>query len=246
VTAEVVRTEGLVVRHGATTALAGVDLSIPGPGLVVILGPNGAGKTTLLDVLLGLAAPDEGSVLLFGEPATPSRYPRRRVGAVLQRELVIDRVTVGEYAEIFAAIQGVRGGAARILERSGLASRATVALDRISGGEAARLFIAAATVHDPAIVFLDEPTASLDPGHKAEIGLRLVALARKATVVMATHDLAEAERIADDLVFLTEGKVRARGPREKILREAGGATTLADAFFFLARTRIGDRGDARS
>ncbi len=245
-TAAVIRTEGLVVRHGATTALDGVDLSIESAGLVVILGPNGAGKTTLLDVLLGLAEPTEGRLLLFGEGATPARYPRRRVGAVLQREVVLDRVTVGEYAEIFAAIHGIRGGAARILDGSNLAARAGVPLDRISGGEAQRLFIAAATVHDPAIVVLDEPTSSLDPESKAEIGERLRALALRATVVMATHDLAEAERLADDLVFLTEGKVRARGPRDEILREAGGAPTLADAFFVLARTRIGDRGDART
>src|SRR6185295_16535688 len=96
-------------RYGAFEALTEVTFRIDSPGVVGLLGPNGAGKTTLLDVLAGLAAPDSGSFSLFGQPLmSGAQYPRRRVGVVLQREFVPDHVTVDEYAELFAAIYGVR------------------------------------------------------------------------------------------------------------------------------------------
>src|SRR6188768_2571163 len=131
-------------RYGAFEALSDVTFRIDAPGVVGLLGPNGAGKTTLLDVLAGLAAPDSGSLALFGEPLGPgARYPRRRVGVVLQREFVPDHVTVHEYAELFASIQGVRDGAQQIVAQARLEARSKLAVDRLSGGEAQRLFVAA-------------------------------------------------------------------------------------------------------
>src|SRR5206468_1747780 len=109
------------------------------------------------------------------------------------------------------------GGDKKILERSRLGSRASVSVDRLSGGEAQRLFIAAASVHDPEILLLDEPTGELDPASKEEIGVLLRALAGKALVLMTTHDLDEAERIADEVLFLFEGRVRAHGTKEDLL-----------------------------
>ena len=111
-------------RYGAFEALTEVTFRIDSPGVVGLLGPNGAGKTTLLDVLSGLAAPDSGSFSLFGEPVVSSAvYPRRRVGVVLQREFVPDHVTVHEYAELFAAIHGVRDGAQQIIDQARLDAR---------------------------------------------------------------------------------------------------------------------------
>ena len=243
---EVIRTEDLVMRYGDTTALGGVSVAIRGPGLVGILGPNGAGKTTLLDVLEGVAEPTSGRVLLFESEVTPRRYPRRKVGTVLQREFVLDHVTVREYADLFAAIYEIDEGGEGIVERARLADRRNVAMDRLSGGEVQRLFIAAATVHEPPLLFLDEPTSQLDPENKARIGDWLRELAKTTTIVMATHDLAEAERVCDELLFITGGLKRAQGTKAELLAAAGGAGTLADAFFFLARTRIDHSGEARA
>jgi ABC-2 type transport system ATP-binding protein len=241
---------GLGKSFGDVQALHDVSFSIEGPGLVGILGPNGAGKTTLLDILEGLASPSVGEVRLFGvRRAGLDRYPRRRVGVVLQKEFSLDGATVGEYAELFAAIYGVRDGAARILREAALEARARVALERLSGGEAARLFVATAQVHEPDLLFLDEPTAHLDPRAKRELGEVLRAASHQRTVVMTTHDLREAE-ICDRLIFLVGGAIRAQGPREALVAavpDAGDGATpdVERAFFHYCAVRIGEGGDAR-
>lgn len=244
---EVVSAERLRVTFGDKDALAGVDLEVRGPGVVGVLGPNGAGKTTLLDVLSGVADPTSGSVRILGSALGPGGrgYPRERVGVVLQREFVMEGITVGEYAELFAEIQRVPGGAARVLARSGLEGRARTAIDRVSGGEAQRLFIAAATVHEPELVLLDEPTSQLDPDNKRRIGALLRELAEERAVLLTTHDLREAERICDRAFFVTDGRIRAHGTVRELVDGVPGAASLEDAFFFHAKTRIGDRGDAR-
>ena len=231
---EVLATRALTKRFGDVTALDDVTLAIGGPRLVMILGPNGAGKTTLLDILEGLAEPTSGEVRLFG--GAPSPYPRRRVGVVLQKELSLDRISIGEYAELFAAIYEVDGGREKILKTAKLEARAKVALDRISGGEAQRLFIAAAQVHDPDLLFLDEPTAHLDPQSKADLGKWLRELATKRTVVMTTHDLAEADVLSDYVVFLVRGRVKAHGTREEIVADREGGVPAA--FFHHCAVRI--------
>ncbi len=237
---EVVTAEGLGKRFGEVVALDDVSFTVNGPGLTGILGPNGAGKSTLLDILEGLSSPTSGVVRIFGEVLEP--YPRRRVGVVLQKEVQLDRCTAGEYAELFASIHGVRGGKERILRQAELGSRASVEMVRLSGGEAARLFIATALVHDPELVFLDEPTAPLDPKNKREIGEVLRDVAKDRTVVMTTHDLREADALCDRLVFLVGGRVRASGAREELVAavpaSARGAIGVEDAFFHFCSARI--------
>jgi len=227
---EVVAVESLTKRFGETTALRSVTFTLQGPQVVGVLGPNGAGKTTLLEILEGLSSPSEGRVRLFGQPLSSRDYPRRRIGVVMQREFALDRITVGEYAALFASIYGVRDGAARILSRSALDRRAGVGLEKLSGGEAQRLFLAAAVVHDPELVFLDEPTAQLDPESKARIGDDIRALAEKSTVLITTHDLREADAVCDRVLFLVEGEVKAEGPRKSLIESASGET-IEDAFF---------------
>jgi ABC-2 type transport system ATP-binding protein len=237
-TGEVLAVRGLTKRFDDVTALDDVTFAIDGPRLVGILGPNGAGKTTLLDILEGLAEPEAGEVRLFGEPLRV--YPRRRVGVVLQKEFTIDHVTVGEYAELFAAIYEVKGGREKILREAKLEGRAKVSVDRISGGEAQRLFIAAAQVHDPDLLFLDEPTAHMDPPSKAELGAWLREVAKKRTVVITTHDLAEADAICEYVVFLVRGKVRALGTRAELVDAvpAEKRAGIASAFFHFCSVRI--------
>ncbi len=231
-------------RYGAFEALSEVTFRIDAPGVVGLLGPNGAGKTTLLDVLAGLAAPDSGSLALFGEPlGAGTRYPRRRVGVVLQREFVPDHVTVHDYAELFTAIHGVRDGAEQIIAQARLEPRRTLAVDRLSGGEAQRLFVAASLVHTPDLLLLDEPSARLDPVSKRELSELLRRVSQKTCVLMATHDLNEAERVCDDCLFILGGRLRAQGSTAELMATAGAAT-LEDAFFHFCSARAAPTGDA--
>jgi ABC-2 type transport system ATP-binding protein len=237
---ETVAARGICKRFGEVDALRDVSFTLEGPQLIGILGPNGAGKTTLLDILEGIAPPDSGAVRLFGAPL--DRYPRARVGVVLQRELLLDRVTVREYAELFAAIQGVRRGEDEILRHARLGARADVPVTRLSGGEAQRLFIAAAVIHAPDLLFLDEPTAQLDPESKHEVGELLREMSRTRTVVLTTHDLHEADALCDHLLFLVDGAVRAEGSRDTLVAAvpAGqrGGLGVEDAFFHFCALRL--------
>ncbi len=241
---EVLLTRGLGKRFGEVVALDGVELRLLGPQLIGILGPNGAGKTTLLDIVEGLSEPTAGEVRLLGGPLSP--YPRRRVGVVLHREFALDHVKTGEYAELFAAIYGVAGGRQRILERAELLTRADVAVERLSSGEAQRLFIAAASVHDPELLLLDEPTAHLDPEAKQKLGRWLRETSRTRTVVITTHDLAEAEAICDHVVFLVRGRVRAQGSPVELTAAVPepARAGLASAFFHFCAVRIAPDGGA--
>jgi ABC-2 type transport system ATP-binding protein len=245
----VIGADGLSRRFGATEALAGVTFSVRGPGVVGVLGPNGAGKTTLLSILEGLAAPGGGEARLFGRAIGAGRYPRRRVGVVLQQEPTLDGITARDYADLFAAIHGVRGGSDRILARADLIERARVHVDRLSGGEAQRLFLAAAIVHDPELVFLDEPTAHLDPENKARLGALVRELAKDRTIVLTTHDLREADQVCDHVLFLVGGRIRADGSREALVAAVPEAERrgqgLEDAFFHFCAARIGEGGTLR-
>jgi ABC-2 type transport system ATP-binding protein len=239
---EVLAAEGLVKSFGAVDALRGISFAVPGPQVVGILGPNGAGKTTLLEILEGISPPGSGSVRIFGAPIARGAYPRRRVGVVLQREMTLDRITVRDYAELFAAVQGVRGGEDRILAASDLGGRADTPVERLSGGEAQRLFIAAAVVHEPELLFLDEPTAHLDPENKARIGELVRAMGRTCTVVITTHDLREADAVCDHAMFLVRGRIEAQGPRAELVAAVPAGERrgvgLEDAFFHFCAARI--------
>ncbi|MEZ4370215.1 MAG: ABC transporter ATP-binding protein [Polyangiaceae bacterium] len=236
---EVVGAQGLSQAFGDVHALKDVSFSVTGPGLVGLLGPNGAGKTSLLDILEGLSASSAGEFRLFGEVFSagklPRGYPKARVGVVMQQEARLERIRVGEYAELFAAIQGVKQGAERILERAQLTTRKDQRLVRLSGGEAARLFIATALVHEPELVFLDEPTAALDPESKHRVGDWLLELAAERTILLATHDLREADRLCQQLIFLVGGEIKAWGSRRDLVQNVPArkrrGLEVEDAFF---------------
>jgi ABC-2 type transport system ATP-binding protein len=196
-----------------------------------------------LDLLAGLANPSSGSLHLFGNPLDLSRYPRRRVGVVLQREFVPEQLTVGEYAELFASIYAVKNGQEKILKMAALTERAAVSVTRISGGEAQRLFIAAINVHEPDLLLLDEPTAQLDPQNKRQIGQFLRDLCHEHTVVMTTHDVREADQICDSIIFLVAGAVKAMGSRAELIKATPNGKTIEDAFFHFCGTRVNNQGD---
>lgn len=246
-TREIIHAEAIGKRFGDTVALEDISFTINGPGIVGILGPNGAGKTTLLDILEGLSIQTSGTYRLFGRSATP--YPRSRIGVVMQKEAHLERITVREYAELFAVIFGVANGADKILEGARLTHRARIPVTRLSGGEAARLYINAAVVHEPELVFLDEPTAHLDPDNKRLIGELLHDLAQERTLILTTHDLYEADVLCDRLLFLVGGRLRATGTKEELVAnvpvEKRRGIGVEDAFFHFCAIRIERGGNVR-
>lgn len=239
---EVVAVEDVHKQFGDTQVLRGLTFNLEGPQVIGILGPNGAGKTTLLDLLEGLSEPSRGRIRILGEPLTPGRYPRARVGVVLQRECSFEGIRVGEYAELFASIYAISAGRERILRESGLQQRLNLPLSRLSGGEAQRLYLAAATVHDPELLFCDEPTAHLDPAGQRELAVQLRAMGKTRTVVMTTHDLREAESICDQVIFLVQGEIKAYGSLASFVQPG---SSLEEAFFRHCAVRISRQGDVQ-
>ena len=239
---EILQAQGLGKKFGETRALHDVSFTIEGPQIVAILGPNGAGKTTLLEIAEGLSAPDEGSLRLFGAPLDRGRYPKQRVGVVMQREFVFEGVSVAEYAELFSAIYRVKGGAEKILARARLQDRRGARVSTLSGGEQQRLFIAAAVVHSPSLLFLDEPSAHLDPASKRDLWEWLLQLT-DCTILVTTHDLREAEALCRSVLFLVRGEVKAFGAKADLIAKVPNGRSLEDAFFYFCDSRLHHTGE---
>lgn len=202
---------GVEKRFGAVVALAGLDLTVPRGLVFALLGPNGAGKTTTVRIALGLTRPDRGEVEVLGaNPADPRI--RRRVGLAPQSIALYGELSARENLSLFGRLAGFRGAAlaARIdalLERVGLSERAEEPVRGFSGGMQRRLNLAAALVHDPELVILDEPTAGVDPQSREAIFALIRELcAEGKTVLFSTHYLEEAERLADRVAIVDHGR----------------------------------------
>jgi tungstate transport system ATP-binding protein len=219
------------VRAGAIVILDGISLRFAAGPPTVLIGPNGSGKSTLLRLAMGLIPPSSGRISWGGSPAT---VPMRRA-LVFQRPVMLRRSTVGNlhFALATAEIsrEHRRSRATELLRLVGLEAVADRPARRLSGGEQQRLALARALARDPEVLFLDEPTASLDPrGTKAiEEVIRTLA-ERGIKIVMATHDLSEAKRLAGEIVLLHRGCVVETGPADAFF--AGPST--ADARRFMA------------
>jgi len=189
-------------------AVEDVSLALIPGETTVLLGPNGAGKTTLLRLFAGLLLPDTGNVSLDRVPLDPRTWPaaRSRVGLLTETPGLWPRLTVEANLLVFARLYDVRDPMARVaglLEQFGLADRAHDAAGSLSKGMQQKLALARAIVHDPGVVLLDEPTAGLDPEMTVEVRALITAWRRDGrAVLVSTHDLAEAERIADRIAVL--------------------------------------------
>ncbi len=206
------RLADLAFQPNGKAVLDGVDLELSGEGITLLLGPNGAGKTVLLRLLAGLLAPRRGVIDWGGNPV-----PSGRLAMVFQQPMLL-RLSV--FANVAFALrpQGLPPGEVErrthaVLERVGLASRAKDSARLLSGGERQRLALARAWIMQPRLLMLDEPTASLDPG-ATEAVERIIREIRTegAKILMTTHNLGQATRLADDIVFLAEGKVQEHVP----------------------------------
>lgn len=200
----------LTKTYGALRAVDAVSLEVAEGEFVGILGPNGAGKTTLLEMVEGLRRPDGGSACVLGQPVWP-RNPGLlpRIGVQLQASSFFERLTAREQIHTFAALYDVpRSAADDWLERVGLVEKADARVEALSGGQAQRLSIACALVHDPEVVFLDEPTAALDPQARRNLWDLLSGLNDSGrTVVLTTHYMDEAEALCDRVAIMDAGRV---------------------------------------
>ena len=198
------------MAYGELRAVDGVSFEVAEGEFFGILGPNGAGKTTTLEMIEGLRRPDAGTIRLLGE----SPWPRNsallpRIGVQLQASSFFERLTTREQIHTFGALYGVQPAAAdEWLERVGLVDKADTRVEDLSGGQAQRLSIACALVHDPDVVFLDEPTASLDPQARRNLWDLLEGLNDSGrTVVLTTHYMDEAEKLCDRVAIMDHGRV---------------------------------------
>ncbi|HUQ55898.1 ABC transporter ATP-binding protein [Lentzea sp.] len=198
--------------YGELKAVDGVSFTVAQGEFFGILGPNGAGKTTTLEIVEGLREPDSGEVLLLGE----SPWPRNvkllpRIGVQLQASAFFEKLTAKEQLQTFGSLYGVSAGtAADMLELVGLADKANEQESKLSGGQRQRLSIACALVHDPDIVFLDEPTAALDPQARRNLWDVLRAIRERGkTIVYTTHYLDEAEILCDRVAIMDNGRILA-------------------------------------
>lgn len=204
---------GLILARGGRRLIDNVDLTIGGGGLTVIMGPNGAGKSVLLRLLAGLLPPDGGTVRWAGR--TPDRTRTPRLGFVFQQPVLLRRSAL---ANIRFVLKGGnrRARSARALAaltRAGLAHLADMPARLLSGGEQQRLALARALAPDPEVLLLDEPCANLDPAATAAIETLVADAARNGTkVVLVTHDIGQARRLADEVVFLHGGRIAERSP----------------------------------
>jgi len=205
-------TRGLVYQVGGKRLIDGIDLSIPSRGLTVVMGPNGAGKSLLLRLLHGLIRPTAGRVLWGGQPLDDAL--RMRQAMVFQRPVLLRRSVAANIRFVTRLRHDVRTGhIGDILREVGLAAQAEQPARLLSGGEQQRLSLARALVLQPQVLFMDEPTASLDPASTAAIEA-IVSKARErgTKIIFITHDLGQARRLADDVIFVNHGQLAEHTP----------------------------------
>jgi ABC-2 type transport system ATP-binding protein len=220
--AHTITTEHVVKRYGTVAAVDDVSLAVGEGEFFGILGPNGAGKTTLVEMMEGLRQPDSGTITLLGQPVWPRNTALLgRMGVQLQGSAFFERLTAREQLATFGSLYGMP--AARVdemLELVGLTDKAGTRAEKLSGGQAQRLSIACSLVHDPDVVFLDEPSAALDPQARRNLWDVLRAInERGKTVVLTTHYMDEAEILCDRVAIMDGGKVLQLGPPADLVRD---------------------------
>ena len=216
---------GLVKRYGSREALRGVDLSAPSGAVTALLGPNGAGKTTTVECCEGLRRSDGGVVRVLGlDPVRDRRRLRARVGVMLQDGGLPGTVPAGEALRHVAAMYAEPWDPRELTTRLGLTGVVRTPVRRLSGGERQRLALAAALVGRPEVVFLDEPSAGMDPQSRHAVWDLVRELRAAGTsIVLTTHQMAEAEELADHVVVVDHGRVVTSGTTRDLV---AGVTTL--------------------
>jgi ABC-type multidrug transport system ATPase subunit len=222
--------KGVVKRFGPITAVDGLDLEVAAGTCLGLLGPNGAGKSTTMRMLTGQALANEGSIRVLGfELPRESKEARAQMGVVPQLDNLDVDVTVEDNLAVFARlyrVPDVRDAVDRGLALARLTERRRDEVDKLSGGMRRRLLLARGLVHRPRLILLDEPTVGLDPQIRTELwGLIDNLRTGGTTILMSTHYIEEAQRLADEVAVMAHGKIVDRGkPYELIEKHAGRET----------------------
>jgi lipooligosaccharide transport system ATP-binding protein len=224
---------GVVKRFGGITAVDGLDLEVPAGSCVGLLGPNGAGKSTTMKLLTAQSIADEGELEVLGwRLPDESKQARAECGVVPQLDNLDTTLTVEQNLLVFTYLYrvpraGRRAAIDRALEIANLADRRDSRVEALSGGMRRRLLIARALVHRPSLILLDEPTVGLDPQVRQELWALIGALrAEGVSILMSTHYIEEAERLADTVTIMSHGRAVASGPPAALIREHAGARAI--------------------
>ncbi|MFC4303999.1 ABC transporter ATP-binding protein [Cohnella boryungensis] len=226
-----IETHDLRKSFGTYEAVQGVDLTVRQGEIFALLGPNGAGKTTVIRMLTTLLRPDGGSARVLGcDVATDAGQVRRRIGITGQSAALDEGLTGRQNLLLFAGLSGhslkeARAMAAELLDSFGLAEAGDRTVSAYSGGMRRRLDLAAGLLSQPEVLFLDEPTTGLDPQSRYELWETVRRLAKQGTtVLLTTQYLEEADRLADRIAFISQGRIIASGTPEQLKASTGGKT----------------------
>jgi lipooligosaccharide transport system ATP-binding protein len=228
-----IRLRGAVKRYGAITAVNGLDLEVPVGTCVGLLGPNGAGKSTTMRLLTAQAIADEGELEVLGfRLPEESKQARAECGVAPQLDNLDVTLTVEQNLRVFAHLYRIGraerpAAIERALEMANLVDRRDTRVEKLSGGMRRRLLIARALVHRPRLLLLDEPTVGLDPQVRQELWALIDALrAEGTTILMSTHYIEEAQRLADTVLIMSHGSAVAAGPPAQLVAEHAGREAI--------------------
>ena len=224
----IIQVEGLYKNYGAVAALRGVSFAVEEGEVFGLLGPNGAGKTTTVEILEGMRTADRGLARVGGlDPQKSGMQFKERIGSVLQSTSLPDKLRVKEAIDLFAQFYQRRADTDKLLHRFQLDEKRDAFYSQLSGGQKQRLALAMALVNDPQVVFLDEPTAGLDPQVRREIYTIIEELKHeKKTVLLTTHYIEEAERLCDRVAIVDYGRVIATGSPRELKQKSAGTTRI--------------------
>jgi ABC-2 type transport system ATP-binding protein len=229
--APAVEISGLVKRYGQLTAVDGLTLTAGAGRVMAILGPNGAGKTSTIEICEGYRQADGGTVRVLGlDPARDATRLRPKVGVMLQSGGIPQAIPAGEYLRLISRFHASPLSPATLLETMGLTGVARTPYKRLSGGQQQRLSLAAAVIGRPELVFLDEPTAGMDPQARHATWDLICALRSSGVaVILTTHFMEEAERLADDVAIIDHGRLVASGSPAQLTGSDGQLRFRADS-----------------
>lgn len=236
-----IEVRNLTMRFGRTLAVDAVDLEADPGEILGLLGANGAGKTTIMHILLGLTTPTRGSVRLLGlDLAARRRDILPRINFSSAYIAMPPNLTVWENMNVYALLYGVsrrREKIGRLLEALEIQDTLGSLTGALSSGQTTRLNLCKALLNDPDILFLDEPTASLDPDIAAKVRAALLSVRqeRAMTILYTSHNMLEVEALCDRVVFLHRGRIAARGTPEEV-KDLAGSGSLEDVFISIARS----------
>ena len=236
----VIEVAGLTKNFAGFTAVDDLNFTVRSGQILGLLGPNGAGKTTTLQLLLGLTTPTRGAIRIFGlDLAKHRRKILQRVNFSSAYISLPYNLSVWENLNVFAMLYGVSDRRKKIpalLEQLEIGDCARKITGSLSSGQLTRLNLCKSLLNDPEILFLDEPTASLDPDIAAKVRAALLSIqtACRTTMIYTSHNMLEVEALCDEVIFLGHGRIVARGTPEEIVR-AAASNSLEDVFIALAR-----------